>query len=197
MEAETFSAFSGSQLIAGGSATEVAEQSLAWLRGPESGQLLVFGDLSGRLLEVDYRWSAQQLVDTLESSELGEGQSPASPRPRGRPRLGVVAREVTLLPRHWAWLQSQPGGASVALRRLVEEARRSHAGRDRVRQAQDAAYRFMSAVGGDLQGFEEATRALFARRCEPFEESIETWPPDLRHHLRRVAAPVFANDEKD
>src|SRR4029079_4156101 len=67
----------------------------------------------------------------------------AEPRGRGRPRLGVVAREGTLLPRHWEWLGTQPGGASVVLRKLVEEARRANGDADRTRAARDAAYRFM------------------------------------------------------
>ena len=85
-----------------------------------------------------------------------------TPRGRGRPKLGVVAREVTLLPRHWDWLNSQSGGASVALRKLVEAARLAGDDKDRTRHAQEAAYRFMTALAGNLPGYEEATRALYA-----------------------------------
>jgi hypothetical protein len=98
----------------------------------------------------------------------------------------VVAREVTLLPRHWDWLNGQPGGASVALRKLVEEARRVNEGRDRVRRAQESAYRFMSAMAGDLPAFEEAARALFAGKADQFASLICRWPKDVRMHLERM-----------
>ena len=108
--------------------------------------------------------------------------------------LGVVAREVTLLPRHWEWLAHQPGGASVALRKLVEAARRDPGGKDRVRQAREAAYRFMSALAGNEAGFEEAARALFAGRRVDFETHVGRWPKDVREHAVRLAAPSFEVD---
>ena len=104
----------------------------------------------------------------------------------GRVRGIVVAREVTLLPRHWDWLNGQPGGASVALRKLVEEARRVNEGPDRIRRSQESAYRFMSAMAGNLPGFEEATRALFARNPDRFDGLIRGWPKDVRTHLARM-----------
>jgi len=105
----------------------------------------------------------------------------------GRPKLGVVAREVTLLPRHWQWLSSQPEGASVVLRKLVEEARRANAGKDGVRRSQEAASRFMSVMAGDAPGFEEAARALFAGDAERFDQRVEGWPADLRDHAGTLA----------
>jgi hypothetical protein len=101
--------------------------------------------------------------------------------------LGVVAKEVTLLPRHWDWLNLQPGGASVALRKLVEEARRTSGHHDRVRAAQESAYRFMSAVAGNLSGFEEAARALFAYDRRRFSQMIAAWPDDVRDYAVRLA----------
>ncbi|MGB6081560.1 MAG: DUF2239 family protein, partial [Xanthobacteraceae bacterium] len=103
------------------------------------------------------------------------------------PKLGVVAREVTLLPRHWDWLSMQPGGASVALRKLVEEARRRNGDHDRARMARDAAYHFMSTMAGNLPGFEEASRALFASDRHRFAELIASWPPDIRDHIVKLA----------
>jgi hypothetical protein len=100
----------------------------------------------------------------------------------------VVAREVTLLPRHWDWLAAQPGGASVALRKLVEEARRGSADADRRRAARDAAYRFMSAMAGDLPGFEEAARALFADDRQRFDDVVAAWPADIRDYTVAVAS---------
>jgi hypothetical protein len=94
---------------------------------------------------------------------------------------------VTLLPRHWEWLNAQPGGASVALRRLVDAARRSHGETDRGRAAREAAYHFMAAMAGDLPHFEEASRALFAHDRHKLESLIAAWPGDIRRHLVRLA----------
>ena len=115
-------------------------------------------------------------------------------RGRGRPKLGVVAREVTLMPRHWDWLDGQPGGASVALRKLVEAAKRSNQGRDRVRQAQEAVHRFMWAVAGSLPGFEEASRAFYRKEYQRFDEIIASWPPDVREHTRGLVKLVIQNE---
>lgn len=120
--------------------------------------------------------------------------SPESPQGPGRPNLGVAAREVTLLPRLWEWLSSQPGGASVALRKLVEQARRANAGRDRIRQAQEAAYRFMSALAGNAPGFEEAARALFSGDVKRFHAVTQAWPPGVRSRLQMVAARAFLGE---
>jgi hypothetical protein len=99
----------------------------------------------------------------------------------------VVAREITLLPRHWDWLNAQPGGASVALRKLVDEARRSKGDLDRARAARDAAYHFMSVMAGNLRGFEEASRALFADDRRRMAGLIAGWPDDIRDHVIRLA----------
>jgi len=148
--------------------------------------VLVFDDLSGQVIEVDFRGTPGDVLMRL---------SEPAPRRPGRPRLGVVAREVTLLPRHWDWLSSQPGGASVALRKLVEEARRANAANDRVRLAQDAAYRFMTTMAGDAPGFEEALRALFAGKRDRFEERIGAWPAGVREHAKKLAAGAFREGE--
>lgn len=119
--------------------------------------------------------------------------APSAARP-GRPKLGVVAREVTLLPQHWDWLAQQPGGASVTLRKLVHNARRFSEGADRVRHAQVACYRFINAIAGNERGFEEATRALFAADRERFAEYTETWPADIRTEALRLAQDAFSSD---
>jgi hypothetical protein len=102
---------------------------------------------------------------------------------------------VTLLPRHWDWLARQPGGASVALRKLVEAAMRDPKA-ERI-AARDAAYRFASAMGGNAAGFEEAMRALYAGKRKKFRRQIEGWPPDVREHLEKIAAPAFGDDAED
>jgi hypothetical protein len=152
--------------------------------------ILVFNDRTGEVIDLDLRGTSDYVIRRIEARDTA-GASPAVPRGPGRPKLGVVAREVTLLPRHWEWLAAQPGGASVALRRLVENARRDPSGKDRVRGSQAAAYKFMSAMAGDERGFEEAARALFAGDMHRFDALVEGWPPDVRDHARRLATGGF------
>jgi len=147
----------------------------------QGGGFLVFDNETGRQIDLDTRGTPEEI--SVRYTE----QTAPEPRGRGRPRLGVVAREVTLLPRHWDWLGLQPGGASVALRKLVEEARRASGDRDRVRAAQDAAYRFISAIAGNLPGFEEAARALFAYDRRRFADLIAGWPEDVRDYAIQLA----------
>lgn len=204
-----FAAFSGPRRIACGTLADVA---LAARRALEEGAreaVLVFADATGRVVDVDLRgtdeevcararvqeealaaWDGDGRAGSAGSAGGGEGPSGAQ-RGRGRPRLGVVAKEVTLLPRHWAWLSAQRGGASATLRRLVEEARKSSGRRDEVRRSQDAAYRFMSAMGGDLPGYEEAIRALFAGDAARFDAHTAAWPSDLREHARGLASDAL------
>jgi hypothetical protein len=156
--------------------------------------VLVFDDTTSESIELDLRGTVEEVARRLAAQ--APAARPPEPAPEeargpGRPKLGVVAREITLLPRHWEWLARQPGGASVTLRKLVEEARKAGAGKERVRQAQDAAYRFMSVMAGDRPGFEEATRALFAGKQGRFEELVEGWPADVREHARKLAAPAL------
>jgi hypothetical protein len=156
--------------------------------------VLIFDDQTSRPIELDLRGSASDVLARLADQQDGEtrqpepaSDEPAAARGRGRPKLGVVAREVTLLPRHWEWLNGQPGGASVALRKLVDAARGASEGKDRMRQAQEAAYRFMTAMAGDLAGYEEATRALYANDAARFEAMTAAWPVDVRDHARKLA----------
>jgi hypothetical protein len=190
------SAFEGARRIAVGELAEVALKAKAAADRGE--QVLIFDNATSEPIEVDFRGTAE---DVLQRLARADGPPAASvldaPRGPGRPKLGVVAREVTLLPRHWDWLNAQPGGASVALRKLVEEARRTNAGKDRVRQSQEAAYRFMSAMAGNRAGFEEATRALFAGERERFEQLTERWPRDIRDHVRKLAAAALEHAAAD
>src|SRR6202011_5661244 len=120
-----------------------------------------------------------------------EDAAVSAARGPGRPKLGVIAREVTLLLRHWEWLAEQSGGASVALRRLVDEARRANKDKDRIRHAQEAAYRFIAAMAENKPHYEEVARALFAADSKRFEAGTASWPADVRDHARRLAAAAF------
>jgi uncharacterized protein len=177
----TYTVFAGARRLASGTPEDVAAAAL--LRGGDS-PLLVFDDVTGSQVELDLRGS--------EDHVRARYRAPAQPvetRGRGRPRLGVVAREVTLLPDQWEWLASQPGGASVVLRKLVQEARRSGSARDRMRRAQERSYKVMVALAGDRAGFEEAARALFRADMEAFRSHAERWPTDIREHLLTLADP--------
>ena len=175
-------AFLGNRRIASGDVRTVALAARAAWKRETTVPLLIFDDDTSRLIEIDLRGSEQEVVARLRQ---------AKPRGPGRPKLGVVSKEVTLLPRHWAWLGTQRGGASATLRRLVDQARKNQEGSDHIRRAQDAAYRFMTAMAGDLPGFEEAIRALFASDRERFEEQIAGWPGDLAEHGRMLAARAW------
>ncbi len=179
-------AFEGSRRIGAGALREVVGLAKSVMDRGSTDPILIFDDATAHPIEVDFRGTPEDVLLRIE------GSAPEAPaRGPGRPRLGVVAREVTLLPRHWDWLNGQPGGASVALRKLVEEARHANEGKDRTRRAQDAGYRFMTAMAGDLPGYEEAMRGFFARDRARFDEHIEAWPADVRDHARRLAAAVF------
>ncbi len=184
-------AFEGDRRLAVGSLGEIALRVKAATDAGSAG-ILVFDDDSGRVIDINLQGSEQEVLERLVPASPPmlrvPGSLPAAgPAGRGRPKLGVVAREITLLPRHWEWLAKQPGGASVAIRKLVEEARRTGGDKERVREAQEAAYRFLSAMAGNRVGFEEAIRALFAQDRGRFEELIAEWPEDIRSYALQVA----------
>ena len=185
--AATYTAFHHHQLLARGSLEAVA---LACHRagGTAAHDLLIFSDETGRQVDVDLSGSPEEVKSRLpawrarfETPAAATAKSP-EPRGRGRPALGVVAREVTLLPRHWDWLMSQPGGASVALRKLVEEARRAPNPAALRKLTQERVYRFLSGLAGDFAAYEEALRALFAHDRPHFEGLTAAWPADIRTH---------------
>lgn len=186
-------AFSGPQRIASGELRHVAMKAKqAFDLHPER-PVLVFDDADARTVEVPLELPAADLLRLLAQPQLATNADAApAPRKPGRPKLGVVAREITLLPRHWDWLAAQPGGASVALRRLVEDARKVSSADDRRRAAQEATFRFMQAMAGDTPGFEEASRALFAGDVTRFEEQVTRWADDVRDHALWLATDAFA-----
>jgi hypothetical protein len=183
-------AFEGTNCIASGELAQVALKVKEAIDRGGRAAVLIFDDATSEPIEVDFRGAPDDVLRRLPAAARPHSEDIA-PRGPGRPRLGVVAREVTLLPRHWDWLNSQPGGASVALRKLVEEARKTNAPRDRIRQAQEAAYRFLSAMAGNEPGFEEATRALFGGNRQGFDELIDPWPADVRDHAKKLASRAW------
>jgi len=201
----TYTAFAGPTRIAAGTLADVAAEVKQRLLQGVAAPVAIFDDLECRPVDLDWRGSLAEVLARLPKAESVPSKLAPVPedasRGPGRHKLGVVAREITLLPRHWDWLAGQPGGASVALRKLVEGARRANAEQDRVRQAREAAYRFMSAMAGNQPGFEEATRALFAGDAARFEQEIAAWPVDVHAYATGLAfgqrmagtAPAGAN----
>ncbi len=184
---DTYTAFVGDRRIASGSLSNLLQTAKAHVERiseEKTGEnLLIFHDQTGKQTDFDFRGSIQDVLDR------------ALPKPArigpGRPRLGVVSREVSLLPRHWAWLEAQPSGASAALRRLVDDARKRDSGESAARQRIEAAGRVMTVMAGNQPGFEEAYRALYARDFDRLQRQISGWPLDLCVYLtERVAILV-------
>jgi len=182
---DRFTAFEASRLLTQGSLAEVAIAVRHALDARPEAAILVFEDAHGTVRDLDLRGDAAALRERYAPPIP---QAAAPPRGRGRPSLGVVAREVTLLPRQWDWLAMQPGGVSAALRRLIDQARATRHDADAQRARREAAYRVMSAAGGDLPGFEEAARALFAGDDAAFRDRLKDWPADLRRYVERLAS---------
>jgi hypothetical protein len=175
MESEqTCTAFKGNTMIASGTLDQVLPELKKRFDADRSTLLLVFDDATGKQVDFDLRGTeAEVLARAIPTQRTGPG----------RPKLGVVSREISLLPRHWEWLEEQSSGASAALRRLVDEARRREQGRQRARLAMDAAARFMSAMAGNLGGYEEATRALYSKDRARLENLTSKWPRDVRKQM--------------
>lgn len=175
--ASTYTAFAGPRRIARGTLEETLRKAKKRLDADPALRVLVFEDRSGKQVDFDFRGSADEVVARARPE-------PELPRAGpGRPKLGVVSREVSLLPRQWEWLEQQPQGISAALRRLVDEARKREPDEERARRAREAASRVMWGMAGDLPNFEEASRALFAADEERFAQLVRRWPADLRKHL--------------
>jgi hypothetical protein len=195
MSEAAYIAFDGDRRIASGELREVARTARQWLDKRRDAAIVVFDGRTSAPIDLDFRGSVDDVLGRLPAINTAtagaeDAEVPVARGP-GRPKLGVVAREVTLLPRHWDWLARQKGGASVALRKLVEDARRTGEDRDRVRLAQDSAYRFMSVMAGNTPHFEEAIRALFANDAARFRQLIAEWPADVREHAALLAEPAF------
>lgn len=180
-DTQTFSAFVGDRRIVSADLKAMLLATKERFDRDPSERILIFEDRTGRQVDFDFRGTPDEVVARAVPE-------PAKTGP-GRPRLGVVSREISLLPRHWEWLEQQPNGISAALRRLVEEARKRDPEEEQARLAREAASKFMTAMAGNLPDFEEASRALFGKDDERFEQLIRDWPEDVRTHVLRLARP--------
>jgi len=180
---QTYSAFVGEELIASGPLEKMVMGVKSEFDRDASTLFLIFEDETGRQVDFDLRGTLEQVL------------ARAFPRPQktgpGRPKLGVTSREISLLPRHWAWLEGQPHGASAALRRLIDDARKLGPDEQRSRQAKEALVRMMSAMAGNMPGYEAACRSLYAGDRAEFEHLIQIWPRDIRTYLSRRANEAF------
>jgi len=176
-QAPTYTAFAGETMVASGPLEVLLPALKARFDLDRGALLLIFEDHTGRQVDFDLRGTLKQVL------------ARALPAPRtgpGRPKLGVVAREISLLPRHWEWLEQQPNGASAAIRRLVDQARNHEPEIQRARLAIDAAARFLSAIAGNFPNYEDATRALYAGDSQRLDKLTRGWPRDIQAHLRRM-----------
>lgn len=163
---------------------EVIERSQSLLSSGASQAVMIFDDATGRRTDVEL--GPNQIRERLHPDATADRSGP------GRPKLGVVSREISLLPRHWEWLATQPGGASAAIRRLVEEARKNRRAEEASRLAREALDKALTVLGGSRPNFEEALRALYAGQFLRLEELIAEWPEELRAHISRLTGQAQA-----
>lgn len=179
----TYTAFVGHSRIATGPLQEVLPHLKTRHDRGDNTIVQVFDDQTGKHVDFDLRGSLDDVIARATPARAQAGP--------GRPKLGVVSREVSLLPRHWEWLERQPNGASAALRRMVSQAINTDPDKQRAREVVAAAYRIMTAMAGDLPGYEEATRALSAADRKQFRQCIKEWPHDIRAYLQRQVEHVL------
>ena len=198
-EPKTFVAFAGTSLIARGALSDVVRPSKDRLDRGEKMRIALFDDETGRPVDIDFSGSEAEVLARLATHPMAARPEADTGKRRGpgRPKLGVVSREVSLLPRHWSWLAEQRGGASATLRKLVDAARKGNAAGERSRRAIDAAHRFMWDMAGDQVGFEEASRSLFAQNFDTFSQLISDWPAGIREQLERFTSRALPAAPKE
>ena len=199
---ESYTAFADQQYLIRGDLVQVATQVKKLVDSNDSRSLLVFVDQNGLQMDLDLRGDLKHVLAWIESAKNGSSKIATEPAPTpkrapGRPRLGVVGHEVTLLPRHWQWLKAQPGGASIALRKLVDRARTDNSRLDQVRISKENTFRFMNAIAGNEPGFEEASRALFAGNKNDFYTQTHGWPKDVLDFVSNLASDSWLDESHD
>ena len=191
---ESIIVFKGQDKLSAGPVSEVAKYLKSLVDQGDAPNYLIFKSSNGQQIDFDLGGSetdVEQRYGSSKHASLADSAADTPPKTRGRPKLGVVGREVTLLPRHWEWLDRQRGGSSAALRRLIDAERKNNADEDRVRIAQDSTNRFIYAMAGNLAGFEEAVRALYAGDKAGFAQHIRSWPADIKQCTIDFARDAF------
>lgn len=189
-ETITYTAFESGIVISSGSLSEVVTEIKKKLGKSNHASVLIFNDLTGRTMDFNFQGSEKDVQKRLQVyTQIPDSKTDNSGP--GRPKLGVISREVSLLPRHWEWLASQTGGASATLRRLIEEAKKTSVQTMTIKQAQERTYHFMSVVAGDYKGYEEVLRALYKKDKAKFFAEMSDWPEDIVYYIRKISEPVF------
>lgn len=184
-----YTAFDVFKIISTGPLSTVALDVKRYLKSNHEARILIFSDSSGKQMDLDLSGSEKNVLERLKIYKSPElSSAPVGP---GRPKLGVISREVSLLPRHWEWLSTQSGGASATLRRLIEDAKKSSSGREQIKNAQERVHQMMSAIAGNLTNYEEALRALYAKDKKRFLAFISDWPTDLRNYAKILSGEVW------
>jgi hypothetical protein len=188
-EGKLYVAFQGNHRLGLGTLGEVATLCFESKWEDQRSRISVFEDESGRVVDVDLSGTEAEVQARIAGPKTGETppNRPVQRKP-GRPKLGVVSREVSLLPRHWAWLSEQRGGASATLRRLVELAKKNESPESIQRRVVDSAHRFLWDIAGDQPHFEEVSRALYAAKLDEVTALSAGWPEGIRHQLARYLA---------
>ena len=197
IDGRSCTAFRGQELLATGRMVDVALAAKTWLDKHPKTKVLIFDDENGHQIEFDFRGGEEKFLSRLKDM-IGADSRATEPEAKtgpGRPKLGVVSREIGLLPRHWEWLGRQPEGASAALRKLVEDAQKKYAAGDELRRLQDSVQRFMTAMAGDLPNYEEVLRAFYAKDRTKYSKLMGDWPKDVRDHAMKIAKPVFMDSK--
>ncbi len=186
-----YTVFEGAKILFRGSLTEVVLKVKKRLGKSDHNPCTIFSDATGKAIDFHFHGSEKDVQKRLE---VFVSDAPLENSGPGRPKLGVISREVSLLPRHWEWLATQAGGASAVLRRLVDEAKKKSAEGNAVKQAQERAYKFLTVMAGDMPGYEEALRALYRKEEKKFTQQIGAWPEDVKAFVLELAAPVFMEE---
>jgi len=186
----SFSAFTPKQCLITGSLEEAALAAFHHLRSQSSESVMIFNDETYAIMDIDLSGDAELVK--RKAASYPTANTPAKKGP-GRPKLGVIGKEVTLLPRHWEWLASQQGGPSVTLRKLIDAARRDPQiiEQNNCEQAQNLTYKFCNAIAGDLPGFEEALRCLYAKDKVGFSRHLSEWPIDIAGRANFLAQATW------
>jgi hypothetical protein len=196
-DVRTFTAFAGEQNIASGNIRETLLRTKEWIdHHSDRDTPVVFEDQTGNPIDFDLRGTPEEALDRLSSHPLFAGEHEPRRAGPGRPKLGVISREVSLLPRHWEWLEAQRGGISVTVRALVEEARKRGQSRGLARRAREATGKFMWTIAGNLPDFEEASRALYAKDDARLRSLTAAWPKDIKKHVARLVAEARRLEEE-
>ncbi len=185
----TYTAFEKNELFFRGTLSEVVLKTKKKLGKDEHNSILIFSDATGKIIDFNFQGTEKDVQKRLEVYVSETVQKDYSGP--GRPKLGVMSREVSLLPGHWEWLATQSDGASATLRKLVDEAKKKTASGNQVKQAQEKTYKFMSAMAGDFNNYEEALRALYKKDKKNFLLLMHNWPNDIKNHIEEISFFVF------